>query len=152
MSDIQKRLDAIEKELKDQRKYIENVIINNTTHIQQIANNIDVKLDLLCNLENKDSKQNLKKNKPVVKATYFKNMFKADIEKYIDDLYTQEELTDARESEDVKNKKSDIQKLNKVVDILYTNLNKNNPQRIKSIYEEYKKKLEDDEINSEDIE
>lgn len=152
MDQILKRLEAIEKQLVEQKKYTEDVIIHNTAYLTQISNNIDVKLDILTNLEQKsESKPAAKKSKAVAKSAYFKNLFKENIQQFIGELYTEEEIEEIYNNDEVKSKKTDIQKKNKAIDILYSNLNKNSEKLaiMKNKYEEYKKSIGDDEATVE---
>lgn len=153
---IKKELAEIKKELKENKKYTEQVILNNTTSVEQLSNAIEVKLDLLCNATNKTaSKTASKTNKALSKAAFFKKIVKEDINKYVDILYTQENVDNLYEDETVKAKKTTSQKLTRVVELLYTYINKNNidkANKIKELYDEYKKNLENEseETNSEE--
>ncbi len=149
MDAVLKRIDSLEKEIKEQKKYTESVILNNTALLNQIANSIEVKLDLLCNIEKKpEAKPAAKKAKPTPKKQYFTTIFKTNPGKYMNELYTSDELEKIHEDPDVKSKKTDTQKINRVVDILYTNLINDDAsaEKLKTIYEEYKKSVEEEDI------
>ena len=151
MDKILERLTKIEIELDNYKKYTESVILVNTTLIQEIANSIDIKLDILCNLDNTNSSANktqVKKSKAISKSAFFKNKLKENINEYVDILYTEEEIKELYSHDDVKIKKTELLKKNKVIDLLYVNITKNDAQKntkLKNIYDEYKIEFEKEE-------
>ena len=58
MDKILEKLNKMEAELAEYKKYTESVILVNTALIQEIATSIDVKLDILCNLDNANASTN----------------------------------------------------------------------------------------------
>lgn len=145
------KLAKIEAELAEYKKYTESVILVNTALIQEISNSIDIKLDILCNLDNTNTtanKSQVKKSKAVSKSAFFKNKLKENMNEYIDILYTEDEIKDLYSHDDVKIKKTELLKKNKVIDLLYLNITKNDAQKntkLKNIYDEYKLDFEKEE-------
>ena len=156
MDKIMEKLNKMEAELAEYKKYTESVILVNTTLIQEIANNIDIKLDILCNLDNSNASANkaqVKKSKVVSKSAFFKNKLKENINEYLDILYTEDEIKDLYSHDDVKIKKTELLKKNKIIDLLYVNITKNDAQKntkLKNIYDEYKLEFEKEESVSGD--
>lgn len=148
MEEVIKRLNKIELELASYKEFTEKVILVNTTLIQEISNNIDIKLDILCNLDNSNNanaKQQPKKSKAITQSAFFKNKLKANMNEYIDNLYTQEEIDNHYLNAEVCIKKTDLLKKNKVIDLIYNNITKNDENKkniLKEIYDEYKKNID----------
>lgn len=158
MDKILAKLIDMEKEIAEYKKFSESAILVNTTLIQEIASNIDIKLDILCNLD-KDktstSKPSVKKNKALSKAAFFKNKLKENINEYVDILYTENEIKELYNHDDVKIKKTEILKKNKVIDLIYINITKNDAQKntkLKNIYDEYKIDIEKEDAEEDDDE
>lgn len=151
MEKVMEKLAKIEAELAEYKKYTESVILVNTALIQEISNSIDIKLDILCNLDNTNTtanKSQVKKSKAVSKSAFFKNKLKENMNEYIDILYTEDEIKDLYSHDDVKIKKTELLKKNKVIDLLYLNITKNDAQKntkLKNIYDEYKLDFEKEE-------
>ena len=158
------KIDLVLKELNKLRDDMKHLILVNTSLVQEIANQINTKIDILCNIENVNSNAKVSQNKKVLtKTMFFKSELKKDINKYINILYSQEDLDGLYNNPEVKSKKTELQKKNKIIDLLYIQITKNNlennlenPQggkmislneKLKIIYEEYKKNLN---INSDD--
>lgn len=154
MEEIIKRLNNIEREFAEYRKFTENVILINTNLVQEIANNIDGKLDLLCNNEKPSAtsaKATTKVNKVLTKNAFFKEKLKKNMNEYINELYTGEEIKDLYNNSDVVSKKTDLLKKNKIIDLLYLNITKNDPGKniiLKNIYDKYKLDVENEEDNA----
>jgi hypothetical protein len=151
MDKIIEKLNKLEAELNNYKTYTESVILVNTTLIQEIANGIDVKLDILCNLDNSNTSANktqVKKSKALLKSAFFKNKLKENINEYINILYTEDEIKDLYSNDEVKVKKTETLKKNKIIDLLYVNITKHDAQKntkLKNIYNEYKLEFEKDE-------
>jgi hypothetical protein len=156
MEKILEKINKLEAELENYKKFTESVILVNTTLVQEIANGIDIKLDILCNLDNSNASANkaqVKKSKVVSKSAFFKNKLKENINEYIDILYTEDEIKDLYSHDDVKVKKTELLKKNKIIDLLYVNITKNDAQKntkLKNIYDEYKLEFEkEDSVDGE---
>ncbi len=153
MEEIIKRLNNIEREFAEYRKFTENVILINTNLVQEIANNIDGKLDILCNNEKPSTtsaKATTKVNKVLTKNAFFKEKLKKNMNEYINELYTDEEIKDLYNNSDVVSKKTELLKKNKIIDLLYLNITKNDPGKniiLKNIYDKYKLDIENEEDN-----
>lgn len=151
MDKIIEKLNKLEAELNNYKTYTESVILVNTTLIQEIANGIDVKLDILCNLDNSNTSANktqVKKSKALLKSAFFKNKLKENINEYVNILYTEDEIKDLYSNDEVKVKKTETLKKNKIIDLLYINITKHDAQKntkLKNIYNEYKLEFEKDE-------
>ena len=156
MDKIMEKLTKLEAEIADYKKFTESIILVNTTLVQEIANNIDIKLDILCNLDNTNASTNkaqVKKSKSISKSAFFKNKLKENINEYIDILYTEDEIKELDNHTDVKNKKTQLLKKNKIIDLLYINITKNDAQKntkLKNIYDEYKLEFERDNSSNGD--
>lgn len=136
------KIASLEKTVISQKNYIDNCINVNTAHINEIANNIDVKLDILLNVDKKAQSKPLAKkieNKPLAKMAFFKSNYKENNQIYINILYTENDIKEAYENDEVKSKKADSAKLTKVSDILYKLItkDKNKTQKLKELYDTY---------------
>jgi hypothetical protein len=120
----------------------------NTSLVQEIANQINTKIDILCNLENinTNTKQSTtKKTKSLSKTSFFKDKLKNNINEFVNILYTEEELNELYEHPDVKSKKNESTKKNKIIDLLYNNITKKDEikhSKLKELFEEYKKNMD----------
>ncbi len=154
---IEELINKINKLTDDFNKYkntVDDIIIMNTTLVQEIANQINTKIDILCNASsnNKTSKTtNAKKPKSLTKTSFFKDKMKSDINSFINVLYTQEELDELYNNDDVKIKKTEASKKTKVIELLYSNITKkdeNKHSKLKELFEEYKKNIDNSENES----
>jgi hypothetical protein len=143
ISKMLQTLIKIEAEFAEYKKITEIVILVNANLVQEIAN-IDIKLDIICNSINTKSTANktqVKKTKVVSKLAFFKKKLKENINEYIDVLYTEDEINDLYSRDDVKVKKTELLKKNRIIDLLYENITKNDAKKntkLKNIYDEYK--------------
>lgn len=145
MSSDKEILKAI-KELSSQitklnSKIDESEILNKTMQQMQWKE-INYKMDVFLNL----SKQSVDAvvNEPTTtrktnKPTFFKNLFINEYDKYLNDLYTQEEVDILKNHEDVKKKVKDADKQVKIASLIYnTHIKSNNPEgrlaKFESIY------------------
>ena len=153
MDEIIKRLNRIEIEFAEYKKYTESVILANTSLVQEIANNIDVKLDILCNIEKPAATANKaasKNTKVLAKNAFFKDKLKKNMNDYIDVLYSTDDIKELYEHPDVIIKKTDILKKNKVIELIYAHITKNDAGKaiiFKNIYDKYKLETENSEDN-----
>lgn len=155
MEEIIKRLNRIENEFAEYKKYTESIILTNTSLVQEIANNIDVKLDILCNIEKPSvsaNKSTTKNNKIQTKNIFFKDKLKKNMNEYIDVLYTEDDIKELYQNPAVLEKKTEVLKKNKVIDMLYAYITKNDKSKdiiLKNIYEKYKADMDNEDNVSE---
>mgnify|MGYP001618182083 CR=1 FL=1 len=118
----------IVKMLKSMCKDIEQIKENIETLVQadnkseDMYKTLNAKLDLFKNLD-LDSRENLtdaKNEKKPTKPSFFKKIFLEDSDKYLNILYTQDEIDALYANEEVVKKKKDADKANKVAALLYT--------------------------------
>lgn len=149
METILKEITQLRLELNEHKKFTENAILQNTALLQEIANNIDVKLDILCNIEKPTAavaKAPAKSNKAPTKNTFFKNALKKNMNEYVDTLYTALDLKALQDHPEVVQKQTEVQKKNKIIDLLYAHITKNDTtgkkKILSDIYEKYKNEFE----------
>jgi len=154
---IIKELNKLKTEFNSYKEYTDNIVSVNTNLVQEIANQINTKIDILCNIENasniNNTKPAAKKNKSLTKSAFFKDKLKVNIKEFINVLYTEEELEEINNNPEVKSKKTENTKKNKVIDILYNEITKNDEQKhtkLKDLFEEYKKNLDNESVVSEE--
>lgn len=123
----------------------EIVSINDTMKdMQDMMKLLNAKLDLFKNLE-PESRENINagatvKGKNPLRASVFKLLFAEDQEKYIDVLYSREELETIMNDPEVIKKRKQEDKLKKAADMIYHGCIKNNSQsRITAFEDLYNK-------------
>lgn len=126
---------------------IDDIIIMNTTLVQEIANQVNTKMDILCNLDTNSttsSKSVAKKNKSLSKPAFFKEKIKTNINEFINVLYTQEDINDLYNKSEVSSKKTETAKQNKLIDLLYSQITKDNDKnkKLKDLFDNYKKSMD----------
>ena len=152
------KLNQLTDDFNKFKNTIDDIIIMNTTLVQEIANQINTKMDILCNLETSSttsSKPAAKKNKALSKPAFFKDKMKANINEFLNVLYTQEELNDLYNNSEVKSKKTETTKKNKIIDLLYSLITKDTDKnkKLKDLFDNYKKTMDniyDDEETKND--
>lgn len=147
---IIKELNKLKEEFNNYKEYTDNIVTVNTTLVQEIANQINTKIDILCNIENvsNPNKTAVKKTKVLTKTAFFKEKLKTNINEFLDILYTEDELNELYKNPEVSSKKTENTKKTKIIDLLYNNITKNDEEKhskLKSLYEEYKKNNETSE-------
>ena len=154
---IIKELNKLKQEFNSYKEYTDNIVSVNTNLVQEIANQINTKIDILCNIENStnvnSSKNITKKNKSLSKTAFFKDKLKVNMNEFINVLYTEEDKKKLYDDEEVKSKKTETTKKNKIIDILYNNITKNDEEKnnkLKSLYEDYKKNIDEESVNSDE--
>ena len=158
---INKQNKYIENAISEYKKEIEQVMVYNTVEVQTIATEMGAKIDIMCNIDRPNvtsTKTTNKVNKILTKNTFFKDKLKKNMNEYIDILYTENDINELKHHADVLNKKTDILKKNKIIDILYNNITKIDSGKniiLKNIYDKYKQDKEnesneDDGINEDD--
>jgi hypothetical protein len=126
---------------------IEEMVLANNAIVSRIANNIELKLDILANSEQMVSSQKSSIKKAKTKPVFFKDLVKESYSKYMDVLYSSDRVDELLELEEVKSKKTQATKMNKVADFLYKDFKNNKAYQSKfdEIYAEYKNSLEVEE-------
>ena len=135
LDQIIKELNKLKQEFNSYKEYTDNIVSVNTNLVQEIANQINTKIDILCNIENStnvnSTKSSTKKNKSLSKTAFFKDKLKANINEFINVLYTE----------------------NKIIDLLYNHITKNDEEKhnkLKALYEDYKKNIDNESVTSEE--
>ncbi len=151
-ADITKTLKAMAKDIEQNKNNINTLInlINKTIDIKldeiietckktESTNTLlNSKFDIIKNLdiESREKIEDKKSEKKPTKPSFFKSLFNGDKDKYMNILYTQDEIDDIYQSEEVIKKKKDSDKLNKVADLLYKNhIKENKPEGRQSAFE-----------------
>ena len=157
LDQIIKELNKLKQEFNSYKEYTDNIVSVNTNLVQEIANQINTKIDILCNIENStnvnSTKSSTKKNKSLSKTAFFKDKLKANINEFINVLYTEDEIKNLYEHDDVKSKKTETTKKNKIIDLLYNHITKNDEEKhnkLKALYDDYKKNIDNESVNSEE--
>lgn len=151
MKEIMDRMNLLEKKLED-------MVIANNAIVSTIANNIELKIDLLLNadkvLNQQKSLPNGKKVKS--KSAFFKEKIKEDKDIYLNILYSKEDVDKLMELSEVKSKKGDLNKVSKMSEFLYKQITGDASRlaKLNDIYEEYKKEqsVDDEEDKIPDLE
>lgn len=158
IDDIINKLNQLTDDFNKFKNTIDDIIIMNTTLVQEIANQINTKIDILCNLETSSttsSKPAPKKNKALSKPAFFKDKLKVNLNEFLDILYTQNDIDELYNNTEVKSKKTETTKKNKLIDLLYTMVTKDNDKnkKLKDLFDNYKKNMDniyDDEETKND--
>lgn len=116
---------------------------------EKMYKTLNVKFDMFKNLESQSRemiKEATDKPKRLNKPGFFKMIFTDDRDKYMNILYTQEEIDAAYQTKEVQAKKKDAERLNKVISILYTtHIKGNSPEgreaAFNSYYDQYDKTI-----------
>jgi hypothetical protein len=144
IDELVNKINNLTEDFNKFKSTIDDIIIMNTTLVQEIANQINTKIDILCNLESSsapNAKTASKRTKALSKPAFFKDKLKLNMNEFINVLYTEEEINELQNNSDVKNKKTELQKKNKLIDILYSNITKDTDKnkKLKDLFDEYKK-------------
>lgn len=147
IDEIVNKLNQLSDDFNKFKNTIDDIIIMNTSLVQEIANQINTKMDILCNLENNTSNQTkttTKKAKSLSKQAFFKDKLKLNMNEFLNVLYTENDLQELQNHADVKSKKTDTTKKNKVIDLLYSNIIKDTEknQKLKELFDNYKKNID----------
>ena len=149
LDEIINKLNQLTEDFNKYKNTVDDIIVMNTTLVQEIANQINTKIDILCNIEsttnNNTTASNVKKTKSLSKTSFFKDKLKNNINEFLDVLYTQDELDELNNHPDVKSKKNDSSKKTKIIDLLYNNITKkdeNKHNKLKDLFETYKKNID----------
>jgi len=148
LDEILIKLNKLNDEFNKYKNTVDDIIVMNTTLVQEIANQINTKIDILCNIDsisNNSKSSSTKKTKSLSKTSFFKDKMKSNIKEFIDVLYTEDELNELYNHPDVKSKKNDSTKKTKIIDLLYNNITKkdeNKHNKLKELFENYKKNMD----------
>ena len=104
---------------------------SSAVNAEKMYKTLNAKFDMFKNLEASSRETIQQANtapRKLTRPVFFKKIFIEDREKYLNVLYTQEEIDAAMEDKDVIAKKKESDRLSKVATILYTNhIKGNNP-------------------------
>lgn len=99
---------------------------------EKMYKTLNVKFDMFKNLESQSRdtiQQTTNAPRKINRPGFFKKIFTEERDKYMDILYTQEEIDAAYADKEVAAKRKDSEKLSKVISIIYTNhIKANNPE------------------------
>jgi hypothetical protein len=146
LDDLTKRITKLEKENSKFKDEIKDIIILENSLMTEIGNKIETKLDLFGNMEfNNNTKQVTKANKKVTPLVFLKQELKEDLNKFIDILYTIEDIENLKEKKEVKSKKTEVDKTTKIISLLYSEVIKKNEDalgKLKELLNEYSQQSE----------
>lgn len=121
-AEIVKMLKAMSKDIEQMKENIETLVqADNKSH--DMYKILNAKLDLFKNLD-LDSRETLtdtKNEKKPTKPSFFKKIFLEDREKYLNTLYTQDEINLIYADDEVIKKKKDADKATKAAALIYAN-------------------------------
>lgn len=136
---------ALGENIKDMKVAMDALRNENTTAAngaEIMFKTLNSKFDMFKNLES-EARQALKPTAPtrMSRPQFFKKIFLDEVERdaYMNILYTQEEIDEASNHEDVKSKKKDADRISKIAAILYAALDtKNRKGTFESIFTQAK--------------
>lgn len=139
MKEIIDRISMLEKKLED-------MVVANNAIVSNIANNIELKIDLLLNADKAVSQQKSTASNKKIKAknAFFKEKIKENKDIYLGILYSKEDIDTLMELNDVKSKKGDVNRISKMSEYLYKQITADATKlaKLNEIYEDYKKELQ----------
>lgn len=133
LNDLIKRFEKFEEEIK-------NIIINEKTIVSEMANSIETKIDAMSCINTNKSKEPVKKSRSLTELGFLKKMMEDDENVYLNELYNDDDLNTIKNSDEVKKKKSEKDKFNKIISILvkdYINKDKTKKELLKKKLVEY---------------
>lgn len=126
-------------EIKVAVKELQEDNASSAVNAEKMYKSLNAKFDLFKNLEEQSRESIQQTNTSTRKLTrpaFFKKLFLEEREKYLDTLYTQDEIDTAFQDKDVLAKKKEPERVTKVVTILYNNhIKANNPEGRLSAFE-----------------
>ncbi len=141
MKEIMDRMNALEKKLED-------MVIANNAIVSTIANNIELKIDLLLNADKILTQQKTASTGKKVKSksAFFKEKIKENKDVYLNVLYTNEDIDILMELAEVKSKKEGLNRISKMSEFLYKQITGDASKlaKLNEIYEDYKRELSDE--------
>lgn len=132
---------SLEKTFTKLTKDLTNVFVKEISDLHIKLNDLEVKLD---NVTKSNPEEEIKKEKFITKGQYFKD-------NYLDfkgELYDEETFNEILNSNEVKGEKTEDKKNKKLISILYkhiTSKNSTSALKYKKIYDDAKKKFENNE-------
>lgn len=146
MSMIMDRLAQLESK-------VEEMVLSNNAIVSGIANSIETKIDFLSNAENiiNNQKAVMSECKVKAKLAFFKDEFKKDKNNWLNVLYTQDEIDELYNIDEIKKKSKEEHKLSKVAEYIYKKITKDSTKlaELNKFYEEYKEKQKENAKQSE---
>lgn len=134
-NDVAQLLNEVLKEMRELKAAISELQEDNASaavNAEKMYKTLNVKFDIFKNLEPQSREtiqQTANASRKLTRPTFFKKIFTEEREKYLNILYTQEEVDAVFEHPDVVAKKKPSDKISKVVSILYTkHIKANNPE------------------------
>ena len=126
-------------ELKISVKELQEDNASSAVGAEKMYKTLNAKLDMFKNLEaqtRETIQQTTTTGRKPTRPAFFKSLFLENRDKYLDILYTQEEIDAAFLDDNVVAKKKESDRISKVVTILYTNgIKGNNPEGRKSTFD-----------------
>lgn len=110
-------------ELKTAIKELQEDNASSAVNAEKMYKTLNVKFDIFKNLEAQSREtiqQTSASTRKITRPAFFKNLFMQERDKYLNVLYTQEEVDAAFQEKDVLAKKKEMDRISKVVTILYT--------------------------------
>lgn len=130
--DILKNLSKDMEEMKVAIKELQEDNASSAVNAEKMYKTLNVKFDMFKNLEAQSREtiqQSASTGRKLTRPAFFKKIFIEDRDKYINLLYTQEEIDAAFQEKEVIAKKKEADRISKVVTIIYTNhIKANNPE------------------------
>ena len=142
-ADIAELLTTLVQEVKDLKIAITEIKTNvhelqednasSAVNAEAMYKTLNAKFDLFKNLESNSRdtilQQTNSSTRKLTRPVFFKKIFVEDRDKYLNILYTQEEIDNAMQDKDVVAKKKEADRISKVATIIYTNhIKANNPE------------------------
>lgn len=123
---------------------VEEMVLANNAIVSGIANSIETKIDFLSNAENivNSQKAAVSDSKVKAKLAFFKDEFKKDKSCWLNVLYTQDEIDELYNIEEIKKKSKEEHKLSKIAEYIYKKITKDSTKlaELNKFYEEYKER------------
>lgn len=145
--EVMKLLNKVAADIQDLKlamKELQEDNASSAVNAEKMYKTLNAKFDMFKNLDTQSREtiqQTTTTTRKSTRPVFFKQLFVNDREKYLNVLYTQEEIDAAFQDKDVVSKKKDADKISKVATILYaTHIKANNPEgrasAFASIYEQ----------------
>lgn len=134
---LTKRMQELIESMKEHRDIVDKAVAANNAVLQEISNEISLKLDMM---NNGEASQKKPSKKIKTKETYFKDMLKEDINVFVDKLYSQEDIQRLMENPEVLSRKNEANKISKLGGILFKEISKDAARTaaLAELYSQYK--------------
>lgn len=137
-ADIVKLLNELIKDVNTLKKDVA-LLVDHESKEKDMFKILNAKLDLFKNLDASSQEATASKSKTATKPTkptFFKQIFLDDRDKYLNSLYTQDEIDEVYKTEEVIKKKKPDEKATKAASLLYTkHIKADNPSGRASAFE-----------------